>query len=106
MTDAPENEALPPSLRLLKGLVIVLMLTMIAGVITVAAVIVTRMPDASGARALPLPDQIALPAGTRAAAVTTGMDWLGVVTDDNRILIFNADGSLRQEINIAPANAD
>ncbi len=84
---------------------IVLTLTMIGGIITVLSVVVTRMPVLStAAPLLPaplLPAMIALPAGTTAAAVTIGMGWIAVVTDDDRILIFNADGSLRQEIRIS-----
>ncbi len=76
------------------------MLTMIGGIITVLSVVVTRMPDLSTA-APALPAAIALPDGTTAAAVTIGKGWIAVVTEDDRILIFNADGSLRQEIRIS-----
>ena len=43
MAPAPEENALPPSLRFLKALVIVLMLSMILGVITVTGLLVTRL---------------------------------------------------------------
>ena len=99
--DAP----LPPSLRFLKWLVIVLTLTMIGGVITVVAVIVTRMPQSFGASAPSLPAEIALPADTSAAAVTFGKGWIAVVTDDDRILIYATDGTLRQEVRLAPSLA-
>lgn len=102
MHKAPTPEGLPPSLRVLKGLVILLTLTMIAAVITVVALLVTRMPAALQ-QTPALPAQIALPAGSRAMAITQGPDWFGVVTTDNRILIFNRDGSLRQEVAVAPA---
>jgi len=102
MNDTPDAEGLPPSLRFLKGLVIVLTVTMIAGVITVVGVIVTRMPDASRATPLLLPEAIILPAGTRAQAVTLGDDWIGVVTEDDRFLVFDRrTGTLRQDIAIA-----
>jgi len=100
MDNAPEGEALPPGLRLLKGLVIVLTLTLIGGVITVVGVIVTRMPHATGGPLLP--EAVRLPAGTRAAAVTAGTDWFAVVTTDDRILIFRRNGTLRQEIRLQP----
>jgi hypothetical protein len=97
LPDAP----LPPSLRLLKWLVIVLTLTMIGGVITVVGLIVTRMPQAFSSPPQ-LPETLSLPEGTRAQAVTFGTDWTAVVTTDDRILIFNRDGRLRQEVLIAP----
>ncbi len=101
MSDAPDP-ALPPSLRLLKWLVIMLTLTMIGGVITVVTVLVTRMPQAFNAPAPTLPEGFSLPAGTKAQAVTFGEGWIAVVTDDNRILIFGKDGALRQEVAVSP----
>ncbi len=87
-------DGLPPGLRFLKGLVIVLMITMIAGVITIVALLVTRMNGP-----VPVPDTLTLPEGARAQAVTIGDDWVGVVTTDNRILIFDrVTGALRQEL--------
>jgi hypothetical protein len=97
--DAPDP-ALPPGLRLLKWLVIILTLTMIGGVITVVALIVTRMPQAFTAPAPVLPDNLSLPQGTQALAVTFGQGWIAVVTEDDRILIFGADGTLRQELKV------
>ena len=100
MPDAPVA-TLPPSLRLLKWLVIVLTLTMIGGVITVVGLIVTRMPQAFITAAPSLPDDLTLPQGATAAAVTFGTGWVAVVTTDDRILIFGKDGTLRQEVRIA-----
>jgi Family of unknown function (DUF6476) len=98
--DAPDP-ALPPSLRFLKGLVILLTLTMIIGVITVVAVLVTRMPQAFSV-APTVPKGLALPAGAKAEAVTFGKGWTAVVTSDDRILIFGKDGALRQEVALTP----
>ena len=93
-------DGLPPGLRFLKTLVIVLTLSMIAGVITIVALLVTRL---QGGGALPMPQTITLPDGARAQAVTAGSDWYAVVTTDNRILIFDRlTGRLRQEVAIAP----
>ena len=104
MEQAPTETALPPSLRLLKGLVIFLTLTMIVAVITVVALLVTRMPSAIGSSAaIPLPTQITLPDGSKPAAFTQAATWFAVVTTDDHILIYNRDGSLRQDIKIAPA---
>jgi Flp pilus assembly protein protease CpaA len=102
MTDTPIEPGLPPSLRLLKGLVIVLMITMIVGVITVVGLLVTRMPNVN-AMAPALPAQLQMPAGAKATAVTMGAGWIGVVTTDNRILIFTPQGALQQEIAVTPA---
>ncbi len=93
---------MPPSLRFLKWLVILLTLTMIGGVITVVGVLVTRMPEAFGRQTLELPDNLQLPDGARPGAVTFGDGWIAVVTTDDRILIFATDGTLRQEIDILP----
>ncbi|MGP3695953.1 DUF6476 family protein [Rhodobacter sp. NSM] len=104
MQQAPAPEGrLPPSLRFLKWLVIVLTLTMIGGVITVVAVIVIRMPSSFSAPPPALPEELALPEGTRVEAFTRGRDWLGVVTEDGRILIYEPDGRFRTEVRIAPA---
>lgn len=99
--DVPDL-VLPPSLRLLKGLVIALTLTMIAGVITVVGLLVTRMPQAMTASAPALPDQLTLPQGTEAQAVTFGKGWMAVVTTDNHILIFGSDGTQLQDLAITP----
>ena len=99
MSDTPIEPGLPPSLRLLKVLVIVLMITMIGGVIAMVGLLVTRLPD--GRAALPkVPPELALPAGTVAQAVTFGAGWTAIVTTDNRILIFGADGGLQQDVPI------
>lgn len=88
-------------MRFLKGLVITLMITMIVGVITVVGVLVTRMPDASAAP--DLPDNINLPAGVTAQAVTLGKGWFGIVTSEEKFLVFTTDGILRQEIDLKAA---
>lgn len=102
MQQAPVPEGLPPGLRFLKALVIVLTLTMIGGVITVVSLIVTRMPTAFRT-SVALPDKVTLPEGVTARAVTFGPDWYAVVTDDDRILIFDrTSGAQRQEVRLTP----
>jgi hypothetical protein len=104
MADAPDGEGLPPSLRVLKALVILLTLSMIGGVITVVWLLVTRMPAVT--TPLPrLPQDLVLPAGETASAVTFGPGWSAVVTRSGRILIYGADGTLRQEIDVPAAAA-
>lgn len=100
MDEAPTPEDATGVVRYLKLLVTALSVTMIAGFIVLIAVVVMRF-NAEGT--IPLPDAIALPDGARASAITRGPDWLGVVTDDGRILIYELDGeTLRQEIAVAP----
>ena len=68
---------------------------MIGGVLVTFALIVIRLSD----RTPTLPDQIELPDGAKAQAVTIGNNWYAVVTNDNRILIFDkTTGKQRQEI--------
>jgi Family of unknown function (DUF6476) len=99
MTETPLNEPeLPPSLRLLKRLVTVLTVTMIVGVITVVGLLVIRMPQMTTTPILP--SQLTLPDGAKAAAVTLGTGWIAVVTTDDRILIFDNAGNLRQNVKI------
>ncbi|MDQ2065800.1 DUF6476 family protein [Xinfangfangia sp. CPCC 101601] len=109
MTDAPSGEGLPPSLRLLKLLVIVLMLVMIGGVITIVGLIVTRLPaakedapPAAHAGLSALPAALQMPQGAQPEAVTFGKGWIAVVTQDDRILVFTEDGALQQELQLAP----
>ncbi|WP_284165526.1 DUF6476 family protein [Frigidibacter sp. SD6-1] len=100
-------ETLPPELRFLKRLVTVLTATMIAGLLTIILIFVTRFPGAATPGALPaLPDHITLPAGASATAVTYGPGWIGVVTDANAFLIFDAaTGALRQTVSLTPSIA-
>jgi Flp pilus assembly protein protease CpaA len=101
MRDPSQPEADPP-IRFLKILVTVLAGTMIAGLITIIALIVIRFP-AMTATAPALPENISLPAGEVARAVTFGTGWIAVVTERDEILILDAaSGALRQRIAVAP----
>jgi hypothetical protein len=82
----------------LRILVTVLTVVMIVGLIAVVITFVTRFPGGDG---VSLPDQVTLPEGVRARAITMGEGWYAVVTDDDRILIFDrASGELRQNVEI------
>ena len=84
-------------MRLLRRMVMLLTAVMIGGVLVTFALIVIRLSD----RTPTLPDQIELPDGARAQALTIGNNWYAVVTDDNRILIFDkTTGKLRQEVTV------
>lgn len=67
---------------------------MIGGVLTVVGLLVTRMPDAN---ALPLPENITLPDGSTAQAVSVTAEFLLIVTTANDLLVYRRDGTfLRQ----------
>jgi len=102
MDNASHPEGLTPNLRFLKWLVVLLTITMIAGFITVVAVLVTRMQQGF-VSAPALPASLSLPKGSKPRAVTMGQGWIAVVTDQDRILIFNPDGTQRQEVMLTPA---
>lgn len=96
MSDSPEPQPIDDGLlRFLKLLVTVLTGVMIVGVVVVIFLLVTRFT----AEAPALPDEIALPDGAKATAFTQGDQWFAVVTDDNRILIYDrVTGQLKQTI--------
>lgn len=96
MSDTNEDLELPPSLRLLKGLVTVLMVVMIFGVITIVGLLVTRLQDRGAP--LEVPAVLAMPEGAVPFAVTRGPDFWVVVTQGRRILVFDAAGALQQDL--------
>jgi hypothetical protein len=102
-TEPSEQDATAPGLdagtvKYLRVLVSVLTVTMILGFIVIVALFVIRF---SGNEAVALPEAITLPDGARATAFTQGADWFAVVTDDDRILIYDRQsGALRQTITI------
>ena len=97
MDDLPQPDE-PANLKFLRLLVTTLTAVMIVGVIVVIGLLVTRLRDQGPT----LPDQIALPDGVRATAFTQGDGWYAIVTDDERILIYNRlTGALAQEIEVS-----
>ena len=98
MSDSPEPRPIDEGLlRFLKLLVTVLTGVMIVGVVVVIFLLVTRFTSQTPA----LPDRITLPDGATASAFTQGDQWFAVVTDDNRILIYDrVTGQLRQEVTV------
>lgn len=82
-------------------MVTVLTATMIGGLLTIIVLIVIRFPRVINLGRAPLPEVIELPDGTRATAFTQAERWFAVVTDDDRILIFDRDsGALLQTVTI------
>lgn len=98
MGDTPEPVHEPANLKFLRRLVTVLTAVMICGVVLVIALLVIRL---NGPAPLPLPAHITLPENARPTAFTRGPDWIAVVSEDNRILIFDIEsGALTQELQI------
>tara|TARA_R110002049_G_scaffold140930_9_gene302415 strand:- start:21355 stop:21639 length:285 start_codon:yes stop_codon:yes gene_type:complete len=90
-----DNPDEPANLRFLRRLVTVLTVVMIGGVLVVILLLVTRLRDAGP----DMPQAITLPDGTEAQAFTQGRGWYAVVTQDNKILIFDQiSGKLRQTV--------
>ena len=88
------------TVRYLKTIVTAMTVATILGMIVLITVVVLRFSQTSPeATSLPLPDQITLPEGVTADAVTLGTDWIGVVSGDE-ILIYETDGQLRKRINL------
>ena len=99
--EAPIDPEGARTLRFLKTLVTVLTITMIAGVLTISALLVIRLQTPALPAAPVLPEEITLPARTTAQGFSRGEGWLAVITTDNRILIYAPDGrTLLQEIEI------
>lgn len=91
-------------LRFLRRLVTVLTAVMIGGLLVLIVLFVIRFPvmrENTATGGLELPSSITLPSGAKAQAITFGRDWIGVVTQDERFLIYDrSSGALRQEIAI------
>ncbi|MEM6482889.1 MAG: DUF6476 family protein [Pseudomonadota bacterium] len=107
--DPAPPPALDPALvSYLKRLVTVLTVVMVIGVVTIVGLLVSRLhsfgQDDNGtdrSSTLALPDTIVLPEGSTATAFTKGRDWYAVVTQADKILIFDAaSGELTQVIDI------
>jgi len=76
--------------------VLALTVVMIAGFVILIGTLVVSLNRQGPV----LPDSIALPDGATAVAFTQSSDWFAVVTDNDRILIYDRTGALRQEVAI------
>lgn len=89
--DWNETAKAVPELRFLKILVTGLALVMGLGMIALVALLWVRL----GQPVLPeLPENITLPAGAQAEAVTFAKNWIVVVTDMGEVLLYDRGGSL------------
>lgn len=85
----------PANLKFLRRLVTVLTSTMIGGVLLIIVLIVMRFYDVPPV----LPETLELPEGQSAISFTQGPGWYAVVTDADRILIYDrVTGQLRQTV--------
>ena len=102
MDQTPETlptEPLPPVALYLKRLVTIMAVVMTTGFVLLIILLLQRL----NADPLPLPDRITLPEGVEAYSFTQGIDWFGVVTTDNQILVYDrASGALHQTITLDP----
>ncbi len=70
---------------------------MIAGVVVVVALLVTRLSGNTPQ----VPEDLTLPEGMEPQAVTFGDGWIAVVTTDQRIVIFDrTTGKIRQTVTL------
>ncbi len=102
MDEAPIPKADARRLRVLARLVTLLTAVMIAGVVTIVALLVIRLNRPAPAPVLPA--TLELPADIAVYSVTAGPGWYLVVTRDQRILVFSADGTLESEMPLHPAD--
>lgn len=93
----------PTHIRFLRRLVTILTATMIIGITAIFVLLFIRVNGETPAQTGPLlPDQITLPEGVTAQAITAGQGWYAIVTQDNRILIYDQNtGDLRQTVEIS-----
>lgn len=84
-----------PELRFLKTLVTGLALVMGLGMVALVTLLWVRL----GQPVLPdLPENITLPGGTTAEAVTFAKDWIVVVTDAGEVLLYDRQGKLQNRV--------
>lgn len=92
-----DGAPLPPQALFLKRLVLALAVVMIGGFLALIVTLVVKL----SVEPRILPESLTLPEGARATAFTQGDNWFAVVTDDDRILIYDRDsGVLVQTVRI------
>ena len=83
---------------MLARLVTLLTAVMIVGVLTIVVLLVIRLNQPVASHAPELPDNLILPTDAGIHAITAGPGWYLVVTRDERIFLFDDDGTLAREI--------
>ena len=96
--DQPPNAdfQLPRNLRFLQRLVTLLTVSMIAGILTIAALLAFKLHSEN----IKFPQTLTLPDGTKPIAFTQTKDWYSIITEANEILIYKNDGTLIRSITV------
>ena len=99
--DQPPNAdfQLPRNLRFLQRLVTLLTVSMIVGILTIAALLAFKLRSEN----INFPQTLTLPNGTKPIAFTQTKDWYSIITDADEVLIFKNDGTLINSILIQEA---
>ena len=94
--DQPPNAAfqLPRNLRFLQRLVTLLTVSMILGILTIAALLAFKLRSEN----INFPQTLTLPDGTKPIAFTQTKDWYSIISETNEILIYKNDGTLIRSI--------
>jgi hypothetical protein len=91
-----EETAMPPDVRFVKRLVVILTSVMIAGLVLIVGLLVARLTQAPAP--LTFPDMLDLPAGITPEAVTLARDWVLVLAEGEILLFDRATGALSHRI--------
>ena len=96
--DQPPNAniQLPRNLRFLQRLVTLLTLSMIVGILTIAALLAFKLRSEN----INFSQTLTLPNGTKPIAFTQTKDWYSIITEENEILIYRNDGTLIRTITV------
>ena len=96
--DQPPNAdfQLPRNLRFLQRLVTLLTVSMILGILTIAALLAFKLRSEN----INFPQTLTLPDGTKPIAFTQTKDWYSIITEANEILIYKNDGTLIRSIKV------
>ena len=90
------NIQLPRNLRFLQRLVTLLTVSMIVGILTIAALLAFKLRSEN----INFPQTLTLPDGTKPIAFTQTKDWYSIITEANEILIYKNDGTLIRSITV------
>ena len=85
---------LPRNLRFLQRLVTLLTVSMILGILTIAALLAFKLRSEN----INFPQTLTLPDGTKPIAFTQTKDWYSIISETNEFLIYKNDGTLIQSI--------
>jgi len=90
------NIQLPRNLRFLQRLVTLLTVSMIVGILTIAALLAFKLRSEN----INFTQTLTLPDGTKPIAFTQTKDWYSIITEANEILIYKNDGTLIRSITV------